>query len=105
MNKDDFKDPKKRAEYFQPNEGRPTDELIAETIRKRVRQIINQGFTGEGVFATEQLLYPLWEKLPSQHQYIGQQIPRLIIEYGLPIRWYEARGDSHVLYEIILDAV
>jgi hypothetical protein len=97
------KDPKYRAEYFKFHQGRPTDKLIVETIRKRINQIIKQGFTGGGVFATEQLLYPLWQELPTQHQYIGQHIGRLIEEYGLAIQWYDAKSNGHVLYMIILD--
>jgi hypothetical protein len=98
------KDPKFRAEHYKYHLGRPTDRLIVETLRKRVNQIIKQGFTGGRVFTTEQLLYPLWQELPKQHQYIGQQITRLIEEYGLTIRRYEAKSNGHVRYMILLDS-
>ena len=98
------KDPKFRAEYYKYHPGRPNDKSIVETIKNRINQIIKQGFTGGGLFATEQLLYPLWQELPRQHHYISQHMARLIEEYGLAIRWHSTKSDGHVLYMIILDS-
>ena len=102
---DRLKKPEVRGEHFRYRPGRLTDKLIVETIRKRISQIINQGFRGGGAFTTEQLLYPLWQEQPTQHHYISQQISRLIEEYELPIRKVAVKGDSHVLYKVILDTL
>ena len=75
-----FKDTAARNEYYQYRLGRPTDEVIVEAIRNRIRQIVANGYRGDCVFTTEQLTYPLWQEQPSQHHYISQQISRLIEE-------------------------
>ena len=101
---DRLKNPKVRAEHFKYRPGRPTDASIVETIRKRVRQIVEKGYHGGYMFTTEQLTYPLWNDRPHQHHYISQQISRLIEEYDLPIRWHRVKSDGHVLYRILLDS-
>ena len=105
MNKDDYKDPKKRAEHYKYYPGRPTDESIVEAIKKRIGQITDKGYRGGCVFTTEQLTYPLWNDLPHHHHYISQHMTRLIEEYGLPIHWHSVRSDGHVLRTIDLGAL
>ncbi len=101
-----LKDPRGRAEHFRYCPGRPTDEMIVETIRKRVWQIISKGYRGGSAFTTEQLLYPLWQELPEQHHYIGQHISRLIKEYDLPIRTVDdKKTNGHLLHIILFDAI
>ena len=105
MNKVDFKDPKKRAGHFSYRPGRPIDKLIVEAIRNRVRQIAANGYRGGIPLTTGQFTYPLWNDYSHQHQYIGQQISRLIKEYDLPIRKVSAEGDSPVFHTIDLDVL
>lgn len=99
----DLNDAAARAEYYQYSPGRPTDTLIAETIKNRVRLIVSKGYTGGGVFTTGQLTHPLWKNRPGQHHYISQQMSRLKKKYDLPIRKVGSKPNGDVLWMIDFD--
>lgn len=99
----DLKDPVVRKEYYRYCLGRPSDKLIVKTIKKRVRQIVDNGYRGDGAFTTGQISQPLWDERPNEHHYIGQQMSRLVEEYDLPIRNVATKSDSHVLWAIKFD--
>ena len=100
MDKPDFNDPKVRNEYFQPTEGRLFDELLIETIRKRV-MVLLEHHKPHYAYISEQLCFEIWDKFPNQHQYIGQRIKILIAEGSLPmIKRVDETKQKRALYSI-----
>ena len=101
MTNRDFTDPNVRAEYFKPSKGRPSDDLIIKTIRKRITAILPH-HEPSYVYTSAQLCLEIWDQYPDQHRYIGQRIKYLIANGLLPIRKVSERGEQPVLYALNL---
>lgn len=96
----DLKNSAVRAIYFRPTAGRPPDELLINTIRKRVL-VLRRNHKPNHAYLSEQLCFGPWGQFPDQHQYIGHRIKELIAEGLLPmIRRVDKTTKELALYTI-----
>lgn len=88
-----------RVKHFQPNIGRPSDDLIVKTIVAKVDELISTGDT-TGQYISTELCSDIWAEYENQHVYIGGRIRLLIGQKMVPLIKAWVGKNNHVHYEI-----
>ena len=96
----DFTDPDVRDEYFRPSQGRPSDDLLVKTIKKRMAELRKRKSALE-VYESKELCADIWDHFEDQHVYMGHRIKALIADGKLSLIKAEAKSNNHVLYLIV----
>ncbi len=99
MNKDDFKDPEKRDEYFQPKEGRPSDHAIFAAVDEMVA-FVGPHAIPDDPFISNDICLTVRNAFPGQGVYIGTRTSYLERTGQLPIRRL-GTWNKRVFYSIV----
>ena len=100
MNKDDFKDQKQRAAYFQPKDGRPSDIAIIASVGEMVA-FVGPHALPDDPFLTNDICLSIRRYYPDQGVYLGHRVSHLEKEAQLPIRRIDTRN-NRAIYSIVI---